>query len=394
MKVFLSKNGLLIGLIAIFIGIFAIGGFYSRYVADQHAVLVLKAQQEQQEARQEATRVATYLALFSEATRAEKYIATTVTKTYNLSGNRGVFSPAIIDSYHIYNGDMEVGVVYVVGSKGHNEGLNIAYAIDFATDACIGVVVVAQAETPAIYGTLDAAWFNQFDNILLDASSIEIDAVAEATESSKGFEIGLLYAREVYAVESDFEIPANGISLVSMTYNYDPASFATAVFIANVTHGSEGMTASVYLSRTYDYIGMADDSAALTIDEQTALKTLAAASGLVSNKSWFVSYNADTRVLVMNAKGFKATPIVVTITLNTTLDGIEGIPIITSTETYDNGDYDGGPAPEVEYNLLNQYLADGNFVVDGVADATITSNAMKQLIYLLDHFIITLTGDE
>ncbi|MFA6648687.1 MAG: FMN-binding protein [Candidatus Izemoplasmatales bacterium] len=397
MKIFFKNYGLLMGLIAILIGIFAIGGIYSRYVTNQHAVLVAEAELSRLEAEQEAARVASYLALFAQGTKVEKYTSETVDKTYNLSGDRGEFSPSIIDSYHIYNGDVEIGVVYVVSSKGHEDGLNIAFAIDIATDTCIGVVVIANAETQTIYSTLTDTWFTQFENFQFDTLSIEIDAVAEATESSKGFEIGLLYAREVYAVEYGFEIPTTNITIVSMTYNYNPDTFANAVFIADVIHGEDNTAVSVYLSRTYDYVGIVGDGVTLTIDEQTVLKTIASASGLVSNKSWFVSYNVDTRVLVMNAKGFKSTPIVVTITLNATLDGIEGIPVITSSETYDEneyGDYAGGPAPEVENNLINQYLDDGNIVVDGVADATITSNAMKQLIYLLDNFISTLTGDE
>jgi hypothetical protein len=188
MKTFFLKNGLLIAFITIFIAIFAIGGSYSRFMTEQHDLFV-------EEVTFDRT-VAPYLAMFDGADSATEFMSAVGSKTYELVDLRGTFEPTIAHSYHIFAGTEEVGIVYVVNSFGKFAGLQMAYAIDTESDSCIGVLMVANSETPTYFQNLDADFYAQFDAFGLTELALNVDAVAGSTYSSKGIEIGLLYARE------------------------------------------------------------------------------------------------------------------------------------------------------------------------------------------------------
>jgi len=388
MKAFFDKHGFILVLVAIFLLIFGLGGAYSRYMTRE-----LEAHIEENSTGEE---YAIYLAMFPGADTVSPFTPSVVTRSYALSGNRGEFTPTVERAFKVLQGTAEKGVVYVINSKG-KEPMEVAYGIQLDSDTCIGLHVFEQAETPDYYAGLDQAFFGQFDAKDFEDIALSVDAVAGSTYSSKGFEIGLLYAREVYAADYDFVIPTVNMTLVDLKYNFDPSSFIAMPYIADILYGDDDTPASVLLSSTFDYLGLVGGGADLEADLQAAIKNLAQGDGSLNTQASFVSFDDESDTLVMRTKGYQAVGIQATIVLDDALESIVSIAF-TSHESYADqggyGDYTGGPAPAVENNLRNQYLGDGDPNVDGVVGASVTSNAVRSLLILLDGFIDAQNGGE
>lgn len=341
-----------------------------------------------------------FLTMFEGATSAESFQASALVKEYLLPSN-DTFAPTIDSAWKIYSGDVVIGAVYVVNSHGKNIPMQLAFAFSVADNTSAGVMVLVQNETPSFYSTLSAAFFSQFYGASLSDLNFGVDGVAGATYSSQGFNIGWLYAREVYALDFNFTIPTVQLSLVDLHYNFDPETFVASPFVADIVHGSENTGVSVYLNSSFEYVGVAGEGDGLNADEQAYLKTLASQDGSVSTKAYFLSYDSGTRQLVMEAKGYSNRPITVTMTLNASLDGIESFSVV-SEQTYDDeynmddyGNYTGGPVPAVENHFMTEYQTSGEVPIDSVAGASQgTSPAMRALIGLLDLFLDHLNGGE
>jgi hypothetical protein len=207
----------------------------------------------------------------------------------------------------------------------------------------------------------------------------------------------LFYARELYAVDYDFVIPTVAMTLVGLEYNFDPTTFIASPYIANIIYGDQDTEAEVLLSASFDYVGLVGGGTDLEADFQAAVKALAQGAGTLNTQASFVSIDEENNTLIMQTKGYNPNAIQATIVLNDTLDIVVSITFV-SMETYANqggyGDYTGGPAPAVENNLRNQYVADGDPNVDGVAGATVSSNAVRSLLQLLDGFVEAQNGGE
>lgn len=391
MKKFIRQSGLSLTLALVFVAIFAFGNLYSRYMTEQ-----IEIRREQQASQIDAR----FLAMFPGATGGEQYTPAQVSKTYTLVEGRGDFVPTVESAWKVNAGSQQVGVIYVVNTKGKND-MKLAFGFALADHSTKGVVVFFQEETPSYYSRLTTAFFDQFGASSLTEIDFGVDGIAGATYSSKGFEIGWQYAREVYAADYDFEIPTVQMNLVAVRYNFNPTTFASAPFIADITHGEANTPASVLLSATYDYVGLVGGGTDLAADLQGAVKAAAQAAGSVSGKAYFVSYDEVNRILVMRAKGYNSTnPIQVTFTVNETLDGIEPGFVVESHETYDDeanieyGSYTGGPVPAAENYFLNRYQTAGVIsAVDAVAGASQgTGPALRAMLTLLDAFLEDLNG--
>jgi len=389
MKKIIEKYGLLTALISIFLVVFIFGGMFSRYMTSQRDV----------HAQDQITAV--YLDMFENATKAEAFTTTGVVKSYlKPLSTTDSFSPELVASYKIFDGSTEIGVVYVVKSFGKFADLIVAYAISLSTDAIIGVMVVSNNETqsPQYYGKLALGdFYDQFSNKPLEDVGFAVDTVAGATMSSKGIEIGMLYAREQYAQDYDFVIPSVVMTLNSLNYNLDPATFATKPYIADVTYGEANTNIVVYLDAAFNYSSMVTG----TEPEQDvlgAIKSYASASGLVSTKIKFVSYATESRSLVMTTSGYNGgSPIQITFVLKADFTGIDTFEVL-SNESYDedyNETYTDAAVPYTEETLLNLFKngqTSFDIDLDGIAGATVTSTAVIDLIEVLNLFIVDQNG--
>jgi len=334
----------------------------------------------------------TYIDMIDESTDIVPFETTGIEKSYLTPSLEETFSPSLDESYLVFKEDSQIGVIYVVSSYGKYANLQIAYAILFETDSCVGVKVIENEETPTYFDAIDDTFYNQFDEIDLNSNMV-IDAVAGSTYSSKGFEIGLLFAREQYAFDFDFSVPSNSVLLNSLTYNFDPLTFAEKPYIANVTYGVNNTNIELYLSRSFDYAGLVTGVIEPIAEVKAEIKLLASSNQSISNRAYFVSYDELSRTLIMNTIGYNpSSPIQATIGINGTFDGIESF-VISSHESYsESSGYSGLPVPQVENDLLNEYVTNGTLIIDGVAGATSSSNAMQRLITLLNLFVDSLNG--
>jgi len=386
MKKIIAKHGLTAAVVSLLVLVFAFGGVYSRFMTAQIA------------ARANGGTGTDYIDMMTGATSSEVFATADVVKTYALADDRGDFTPSVLASYRLSSDAGEIGVVYVVSSHGKFPGIQIAFAFDLATDEVVAVKVVAQAETPAYYGTLDAAFFAQFDGMALADVGLAVDAVAGATYSSKSFEIALLYAREHYAVDYGFQIPSIAITLNSLTRNFDLATFIAMPYVADVTYGEDDVNVVVYLDAAFDVAGVLSGTEPAA-DVKAAIKSLAAADASLNTRASFVQYDPDSRELVMQTKGYSSNPIRVTIVLNATLDAIVSYEV-DSHETYseeeaiEDSGYGGGEVPWVENSFIDDYRLDGVLDVDAVGGASYTSPAMKALVALLDQFLGSVGGGD
>lgn len=389
MKSFIKKYSLLAILVSTFLIMFIFGGMYSRYMTSQKEI----------HAQNQVTGV--YLEMFDNATSAVAFTTTGVDKTYlKPLSTADSFSPELIESYKIYNGTTEIGVVYVINSFGKFADLKVAYAISLETHSVIGITVMSHNETDTAqyFGKLAAGdFYDQFSDKAFDDIALSVDAVAGATMSSKGIEIGLLYAREQYAQDYDFVIPSVVMTLNSLTYNLDPATFATKPYIADVTYGEDDTHIVVYLDATFAYSSMKTGTEPEQ-DVLSAIKSYASSSGLVSTSVKFISYVAATRTLVMTTSGYNgSTPVQITFVLKSDFSGIDTFNVL-SAESYDeeyNEEYVNGSVPYTEVTLINLFKngkTEFDIEIDAIGGATITSTAVIHLIEVLDLFIASMDG--
>lgn len=387
MKNIIAKHGLTAGIVVLFALVFVFGGVYSRYMTAQI------------EARADDGANAEWLAMFDGATRVEEFIIADIApKSYPLADGRGDFTPSILAAYKLYDGEVNtaIGVIYVVESYGKFAGVQIAFAFDLATDTVASVKVIAQSETPSYYGTLGTTFFSQFETKALADIALTVDAVAGATYSSKSFEIALLFAREQYAADFGFDIPSIVMTLNSVSYNLDPATFVAMPFIADVTYGEDDTNVVVYLDSTFSYAGLVS-GVEPEADVKSAIKSYASGAGTVSANIRFIEYDDQSRELVIEGVGYSSLTIRITVILNVTLDGIDSYEV-DSHQSYDNEYNEGynhnlGEVPYVEEYMIDQYIAD-EVVIDGIAGATVTSVAMQKLIALLDLFLLEIGGGD
>ncbi|MFH0993064.1 MAG: FMN-binding protein, partial [bacterium] len=399
MKTFLKNNVLLFGLFAFLTAIFVLGGIYSRYVAAAQTDRIEAASTSQQEQEW----LAAYGWMLPGADSIEAFTSSSSDATYPLAGNRGDYAPSLVASYKLYQNDGLLGVVYIVDSYGKFVNLTIAYAIDVASDEIVAVHVVSHQETPGYFAFLDAAFYAQFDHKPLADAALAVDAVAGATYSSKGFEIGMLYARELYATDFGFVIPTLALTLNSVAYNLDPATFVDRPFYADVTYGPDDTNVVVYLHTDFTYAGLVSGVGEPDAAVQAAIQNAVQTSGQVSAAVGFVSYDAGTRTVVLSARGYNGqTPIRVTFVLNAAFDGFSEYTV-QSSETYDDEDnfdygdppYIGAAVPAVEAAIIDDYQADGVVNIDTVAGASgYTVPAMKAMMALLDQFMSAMNGGE
>lgn len=378
MKKTLVTHQLSLLLLIAFLGIFIIGGAYSNYMTHQISVHIYG---------DNTSLNREYLGMFPDADNVYSFDTTPVAVSYTLPDYSGSFIPVLNGSYSVYKGDTQVGVIYVVISHGKYPGLEVAYAIDFSTNSCINTKVISKNETPEYYNRLGSSFFNQFENLVLDSGTISVDSVAGSTYSSKGIEIGMKYAQAQYI--SDFlETPTPvALTVNSVTYNFDLATFISYPYIADVTFGTADSHSILYLNSSFTVSGVisGNEPDATT---KTQIKALASTTSGLIKTAHFVSYTDSTRTLVMSSVGYVSTPIQVTLVFSS--DFSTFTYTVNSHETYsnrDNSHYTGAAVPAVENYYLNQYLL-GTTPIDAVAGASVgTSPGMQKLIDLLDLFI-------
>lgn len=388
MKNFLNKYGIIISLSLALLLIFIFGGMYSRYMTNQIDV----HEQERYEEK--------LLTIVDEGSSLEEFASSGLETEFNKPNGTGTYQPELIDSFLVKDKDNnDIAIIYVVETYGNSEGLKVAFALSLEEDDIIDMMVIEHNETVSEPGQyynklIDENFFEQFENKDLDVIDFTVDGVSDATYSSKGFEVAMQYARELYADDfDDYEIIEINIQVNSVNYNYDLTTINDYQFIANITFGKDNNEASVALDNDFNYLQIIS-GVEPTASEIEALPNYIADSGEVSNSLRVVSYDDTTNTIEVRVRGYSSAGIIMEIELNSSLTDYNSIDIISTNENYDdpyNGGYDGAEAPAVEDEYLAEYT-NNDVIMDSVAGATRTSEAMIDAFTWLDQLLVELNG--
>lgn len=386
MKKFLNNNYPILTLSFLIVIIFVFGGMFSRYMTNQIDV--------HQEAEEQRVFNESLIALAGVGDEVVVFEVEQLTKEYLLpESETETYQPELLNAYKILENNQEVAVIYIISTHGKFEGLEVAYAIDIETKALIDILVMNNNETPNYYSALDDAFFGQLSNKTFDDAVFTIDAVSGSTYSSKAFETGMKYARELFARDFDFEIPNIVYTINWIERNYDSATFLTKPFIANITYGAENNVLEAYFDNEYNLVevisGVEPDQT-----YKDLIKNDFPTTTFIDVKTFIVAYDETSRLITIQTVAYGGKLVIVEFELNATLDQVVAMSI-TTTQSYDsdyNEGYSGGAVPSVENAYRDQYLLDGSYL-DAIAGATVTSNAMKRIFTLMDNVLTEWGGN-
>lgn len=275
--------------------------------------------------------------------------------------------------------------VYSVRSYGYQSDIVMLIAInaDMTVDK---YKVVSQGETAGIGDVIVGYDFQmQGENI----ANLDAFAGPSATFSANAVRACFQLVGARAAIDFAGVTPQIVLTINSLVYNLDPATFLTKPFVASITYGETNIQTQVYLALNFAFIEMVNPLD--PTPEQTFLTELqlkAQQVSTVSNRTYFSVYDAGTHTLSITTRGYNsANPIVLAVVLNAAEDAVVSITP-TSAESYiDSFDYAGtyGPAPGIENHLIARFQA--NQSLDGVAGATVTSSAMIRALQLLQSYL-------
>lgn len=389
MKNLLNKHGLILSLSLILVIIFVFGGMYSRYMVNQMDVHVEERVME------------SALALTEDGDTIKSFDSAGSEATYQ-SPTGETYTPTLNQSYLIFDasGD-QVAYAYVIETIGNSEGFKAVYVISSEDDTLLGVEVIEHNETinekDKYYNALNDSFYNQFEDKNLDVIDFKIDAVAGATNSSDALDTGMKYARELYDADTDFEIITVMLSIDTINYNYDLGTVNDYTYIVNITFGLNDDTAVVGLDNDFAYVSTISG----TEPSNTEIEAMPqfVESALVDKIAFdasvkYENYDASSQTWTIRVSGYSSEGVTLDIILNATEDAVSNINFNATSESYDNAyndGYSGGAVPEIENNFINQYNSDGT-IIDAVAGATITSNALISAFQWIDGLDSSLNG--
>lgn len=369
MKSFFQKNHLILIFSSLLVLIFVIGGMYSRFM----------------------TRQITFHQFKDMVPEMTQLVAFTPTETVDseILGE----DTFLVASYKVYQGKELTSYIFVVETVGKLKGLQIAYAIDLATDRVIQVKVVQTKETPEYFARLTTAFYNQFTNYSFDRLNITVDAISGATMSSDAFKVALTYVRLQYALLTDFVIPSALVLVESVRYNTDFTTLNGKPLIATIYDVSQDQTMDVYLTGGFDFVEVLTPGAIAPSAAAIAeLKASAARDFASYGRVFATSFNTDTNALVVRTRGY-AGFITVSMQIKSDYSAVTSLIEIVSFESYFDGGYQTrGDAPGLETYLFNRYFNEQS--IDAAAGATYTYQGMTALFDYLTLLFTASNGGE
>lgn len=280
----------------------------------------------------------------------------------------------IVKAYDVFSGKDKVGVIYVGETEGYGGPLQIAFGIRFENDSIIGMSIISSNETPERISKLlgDANFLPQFKNKNLADEDFGVDGVSGVTITSNAIDKILQAVRIRYAKDTGFEIPES-LKVISKKQNYQNLN----EFIYVLEFKNKQVTVKV--NQQFEIISI--DNEEFNTDEMRTKIANFINNNKITNYIKEVSVNDETNVttLTIQTIGYvKSAPIITTVEIDS--EGrIISFTSNTSRETY-NDEYNsrwdipnGHPNEVIPPRIIDEQKAD----VDGVAGATVTSNAIK-----------------
>jgi len=384
MKNFLNKYGLIIGLSLLLVIIFVFGGMYSRFMTNQIDV----HEQERYEEK--------LIALVADGESLQAFDSAGADVTYPVPPSDDTYQPELIEAYKVLDeNNQEVAMIYVIETYGNADGLRAAYAISLENDMMLGVEVISHNETVSVenqyFNKLGTTFFNRFKDKDMDVIDFSVDSISGATYSSQGLETGMKYARELYAADTDFEIISVILEINSFSYNFDLTTMNDYPFVAEITFGEDNLQATIGVDNDFNYLEtISGTEPTETVKE--ALSDFIERADLMNTQVKIQSYDDITQTVRITVNGYSTPGITMDIELNATLDQVDNLVYVDSTESYENSyTYGGSGVPAIETDYIDQYNTDGT-IIDAFSGATVTSNAMREALEWVDQFEASLNG--
>ena len=387
MKKLFEQKGVMIVASLVLLLMFVLGGIYSRYMTNQIGV------------HEEERYTETLLTLVEDGASVDAFESKGSDVTYISVSTETEYTPVLVDAFKVFDAsNQHIAYIYVIETIGHSEGFKAAYAISIEDDQLLGVKVISHNESTnaenKYFNKIKDSFYDQFKNKDLDVIDFSIDAVSDATESSDAFNVGMKYARELYASDTDFEIINLMLTIDEIRYNFDLATIASYTYVVDITYGLENKTATVGLANDFSYVET------LTGEEPSELEIAALPSYVTTADTdklrniTFNSFDIETNTLTITTRGYTANGIVLEIVLDENLTALEQINLVTSSETYKNdynSKYKGDDRPAVENAIIDQFNDDGT-IIDAIAGASVTSDAIRGAIEWSQDLMTALNG--
>jgi Na+-translocating ferredoxin:NAD+ oxidoreductase RnfG subunit len=387
MKVFMKEKGFVVVSSLILLIVFVFGGIYSRFMTSQ---IDVHAQDAYEQSLVEMVNEGSTLVAFESNGSDATYIRETTGEEY---------TPDLIESYKVLNdNNEEIAYVYVIETKGCSEGLRAAYAISSLNDHLLDVQVISHNESTSFeglyYNLVTDEFFDRFVDKDMDVVDFSIDTLAGATYSSMAFDSGMKYARELYANDTDFEIINLVLTIDDVRYNHDLSTLADYPFIIDITFGLDSKTATIALNNDLEYVSTLAGETPTALEIEAFPSFVVEADALNIHHITVDYYNEATRTVRITTRGFSMPGITIDVVLNETFTHVEQVNFVSSNESYDSGYnnlYSGGDNPAVENQFIDQYN-DDETIIDAIAGATVTSNAITSALGWVEDLEIAMNG--
>ena len=376
MKNFFTKNLSVLIISLVLVIIFVFGGMYSRYMTDQ---LPIHERDNQ------------ILSIVGDGDEVVVFEVEQLEKEYaDPENEESMYQPQLVESYKVLKDSEEYAVVYVIASMGKNDGVVVAYAIEIETKILLNIEVLDNSETPDYYNRLNDSFFSQLNDKDLDDPVFKLDAVAGATLSSKAFEVGMKYARELFGRDFDFEVPNLPYEIIDLSRNFDGETLVEKPFIIDMVWGEDNTVFKAYMNNDFNVVEVIEGTEP-TSEYIDLLATVLPNTDLVDAKTFITAYDSTTKMITIESVGFGGDVIIVTAEFNAELNAFVNMTI-QANQSYDQSyDYSGGNPPAVENAYKNAFLEDGT-IIDGFAGATVTSDAMDRILTLAKEVLVAWNG--
>jgi Na+-translocating ferredoxin:NAD+ oxidoreductase RnfG subunit len=273
----------------------------------------------------------------------------------------------VYEAYKVIEDGAQAGYVYFTSTEGKYTGLKLATGIRTLTKKVENVALISYNETPEYFdkvlGSTD--FWGQFPTKTLDVSQFVLfNKVSGATYSSNGIEKGVQLAREQFAIDTNWTLPA-AAALVSKEQDLTTRQFKYVFTF-------EGKQFTVYYNTDYTVAVNQDNATDAQLTQFTAL----AKASRLSKYILSVSNAADVYTIKIVGEGSASAgsyPIVATLTYDSSTKTFNTFVVNSNSET------EGYGADAIADNASDRILSDPTWHYSG---ATETSDALKAILNL------------
>ena len=281
----------------------------------------------------------------------------------------------IIKAFDVYINSETVGMIYVVETKGRNDGLQFAFGFETATKKTVGYKIIQNNETPSYFERITLDFFSQLIDKNLDDVSFNLTLVSGATTSSSAIERMLKLARLQFGVDIGWEVPSVVLNLVSKQQDFSDLINTKYKYTFAYAENDVEVTNVVTLERNpagatpyYSFVSS-------TVEATDVVKRLfEIEASKPENRVQAYVVSVDGLNLVVRGIGYAGS---ITASVGMNVNGTIATFVVTSeNETYPV--YNGlDPITE----LPSRYIDDQATIDDSptTSSATITSKAIKEM---------------